>query len=71
MWVKDENGDSYYMEKVEDTCVIKIERWEHGYYVEVEDENTIISPEVKSAVVASGFVNVAVSISVSSQDNFA
>ena len=40
MWVKDENGDSYYMEKVEDICVIKIERWEHGYYVEVEDKDT-------------------------------
>lgn len=38
--MRDENDEPYYMEKVEDTCVIKIERWEHGYYVMVEDNDT-------------------------------
>lgn len=45
MWYKDENGHSYYMETVSDCCVIKIEDWEHGYYVAVanpdELDNTI------------------------------
>lgn len=36
-WTKDEDGQSHYMEAVSDYCLIKIERWEHGYYVSVSN----------------------------------
>lgn len=39
VWVKDDEGQSHYMEMVSDYCLVKTERWEHGYYVAVSDRN--------------------------------
>lgn len=36
MWTRDD-GVYRYVTTVEDSCVITIEPWEHGYYVAVRD----------------------------------
>ena len=46
-WVKDDEGQSHYRKVINNCCVLKIEAWEHGYYVAVtsidaEDDETDI-----------------------------
>lgn len=38
-WAKNDEGHSYYREIVGDYCILKIEPWEHGYFVSVADKD--------------------------------
>ena len=35
MWVRNDDDQPIYVEYAGDCCVIKIERWEHRYYVSI------------------------------------
>lgn len=38
-WTKDEEGHSHFKEAISDHCFIKIEPWEHGYFVSVANKD--------------------------------